>query len=100
MREMKYLWQKNYCPVSILSPLNKILESVMYEQMYEYFSSSKIFNENMHGFRKNRSTLTILLQMYQRWLDTSNKEEFSGIVLFDQSCSLRFGLSKITSGEV
>ena len=73
--------------VSKLSPLSKILERVMDEQMYEYFSANKILNENVHGFRKNRSTQTILLQMCQRWLDTSNKGEFSGIVLFDQSAA-------------
>ena len=41
----------------------------------------------MHGFRKDKSSQTILLQMYQRWLDTSNKGEFSGIVLLDQSAA-------------
>ena len=35
---------KNYHPVSIFSPLSKILERVMYDQMNEYLSSNKIFN--------------------------------------------------------
>ena len=31
---------KNYRPVSILSPLSKIAEKIVYEQMYKYFSNN------------------------------------------------------------
>jgi len=78
---------KNYRPVSILSPLSKVLEKIMYEQIYEYFSTQNLFHPNIHGFRKNRSTQTILLQMYNRWLEASNTGDVSGIVLLDLSAA-------------
>ena len=59
---------KNYRPVSILSPLSKILEKIVYEQIYEHFTTNKIFNSNMHGYRRFRSTQTALLSMYDRWV--------------------------------
>ena len=49
------LEMKNYRPVAILSPLCKILEKIVYEQVYEYFSKNKIFHPNLHGYRQNRS---------------------------------------------
>ena len=86
---------KNYRPVSILSPVSKVLERIMYEQMYEYFSRNRLFNQSMHGFRKHRSTQTILLEMYQRWLEASNKGEGSGIVMLDLSAAFDLVNSKL-----
>ena len=54
---------KNYRPVSILSPLSKILERVMHEQIYRYVTTNKILHENKHGYRRNRSTLTAILKL-------------------------------------
>ena len=55
---------KNYRPVSILSPLSKILERVVHDQLYKYLSNNKIIHPSFHG--TNRSTLTSLLQMYEK----------------------------------
>ena len=52
------LESKNYRPVSILSPLSKVLEKIVYEQIYEYFSQNKLFHPCLHGYRRNRSTQT------------------------------------------
>ena len=38
---------KNYRPVAILSPLSKILEKVVYQQVYEYFTENKFFHPNL-----------------------------------------------------
>ena len=57
-KKLDTLERKNYRPVSILSPLSKILEKIVYEQMYDYFTRNKLFHPNLHGYRKNRSTQT------------------------------------------
>ena len=62
------LERKNYRPVAILSPLSKVLEKIVYEHLYDYFTVNRIFHPNLHGYRKNRSTQTALLQMYDRWV--------------------------------
>ena len=78
---------KNYRPVSILSPLSKVLEKVVYEQMYSYFSRNHLFHPNLHGYRSNRSTQTALLQMYDRWVRAAHDSKLSGVVLLDLSAA-------------
>ena len=58
--------RKNYRPVAILSPISKVLEKIVYEQLYNYFTRNHLFHPNLHGYRGNRSTQTALLQMYDR----------------------------------
>ena len=78
---------KNYRPVAILSPLGKILEKVIFEQLYNYFSSNKIFHPSLHGYRHNRSTQTAMLQMYDRWVRAAHRGQVSGVVLLDLSAA-------------
>lgn len=46
----------NYRPISLLPALSKVLERVLYEQIFDYFTAHKLFAESQYGFRKNRST--------------------------------------------
>ena len=57
------LKRENYRPVAILSPLSKVLEKVMYEHIFEYFFRNDLFHPSLHGYRKDRSTMTALLAM-------------------------------------
>ena len=72
-KKLSTLEMKNYRPLAILSPLSKVLEKIIYEQLYEYFTANKIFHPNLHGYRKNRSTQTALVQMYDRWVQAAAK---------------------------
>ena len=81
------LLAKNYRPVAILSPLSKILEKAVYEQLYKYFSVNKLLHPNVHGFRKHHSTQTALLQMYDRWVKAAARGQVSGAVLLDLSAA-------------
>ena len=81
------LVSKNYRPVSILSPLSKILERIVFEQVYSYFNKNKIFHPNLMGYRKNRSTLTAALQMYDRLVRGAADGKISGVVLLDLSAA-------------
>ena len=81
------LERKNYRPVAILSPLSKILEKIVYEQIYEYFTKNKIFHPNLHGYRQNRSTQTALLAMYDRWVRAASMGQVSGVILLDLSAA-------------
>ena len=89
------LERQNYRPVSILSPLSKVLERVVYEQIYEYFSQNNIFHPNLMGFRKNRSTLSAVLQMYDRWVCGAKDGKINGVILLDLSAAFDLVDSKI-----
>ena len=86
-KKLSQLERKNYRPVAILSPLSKILEKVVYLQIYEYFEKNKIFHPNLHGYRRHRSTQTALLQMYDRWVSAAMDGQVSGVVLLDLSAA-------------
>ena len=79
--------RKNYRPVAILSPLSKILEKIVYEQLYEYLTKNKIFDPNLHGYRQHRSTQTALMVMYDRWVKAAAAGQVSGAVLLDLSAA-------------
>ena len=87
--------RKNYRPVSILSPLGKILEKVVFGQIYDYFEKNHIFHENIHGYRKYRSTQTALLEMYDKWIKAANSGQLSGVLLLDLSAAFDIVSHKI-----
>ena len=81
------LQRKNYRPVAILSPLSKVLEKIIYETLYDYFSDNGLFHQNLHGYRRSRSTQTALQQMYHRWVKAASDGQVSGVVLLDLSAA-------------
>ena len=81
------LERKNYRPVAILSPLSKVLEKVVYQQIYSYFTRNGLFHPNLQGYRRNRSTQTALLQIYDRWIRAANSGKLSGVVMLDLSAA-------------
>ena len=81
------LKKENYRPVAILSPLSKVLEKAVYEQIYSYFEKSNLFHSALHGYRGNRSTLTALLTMYEKWVKAASHGQVTGVVLADLSAA-------------
>ena len=75
--------KENYRPVSCLSVASKVLEKIVCEQTTEYMEKNKLFPENQHGFRKNRSTMTALAAVQQRWVEKTESKEVTGILLWD-----------------
>ena len=45
-----------YRPISVLPVLSKIVERVVYRQVYEYLCRSRLLSENHFGFRRGSST--------------------------------------------
>ena len=43
----------NYRPVYNLSVVSKIFERIVYDQVYSYFSNTKLFYEFQSGFKSN-----------------------------------------------
>ena len=51
----------NYRPISVLSIIPKILEKVVFDQLYNAFQS--LFSSNMPGFLRGHSCCTALIKM-------------------------------------
>ena len=70
-----------------MSPLSKVLEKAIYEQIYGYFSRNNLFHPALHVYRGGRSTMTALLTMYDKWVKAASKGQISGVVLVDLSAA-------------
>jgi len=52
----------NYRPISILPIFSKLIEKIMYNNLYGFLQFSNFFSDNQYGFIKNRSTTDALLK--------------------------------------
>ena len=77
----------NYRPVSHIIEIGKIVEYVVYEQVYDFFKDQNLFHQNHHGFLRNRSTATALIQLYDLWLSAAENRELSAALLLDLSAA-------------
>ena len=53
----------NYCPISLLPSISKILENVMAEQLVDYFTTNNLFCIQQFGFRPGHSTELAALKL-------------------------------------
>ena len=57
----------NYRPVSLTSVPCKVMESVLRDKMLKHLDTNDLLSHNQHGFTKNRSCLTNLLETLEEW---------------------------------
>ena len=55
--------QSNYRPISILPTYSKIIEKVIYKQVYNYLTKYSILNNAQYGFRSGKSTTGAILRL-------------------------------------
>ena len=53
----------NYCPISLLSNIEKILEKLMYRRLYTFLNNKNIIYDLHFGFRQQYSTSHILINI-------------------------------------
>ena len=63
---------QNYRPISVLPVISKIFESVIHDQLNEYFINNKLFCAQQFGFMKNASTELASLELIDRLLNQLN----------------------------
>ena len=73
----------NYRPISILPILAKIMEKLIFDQLYAYLQSKGLLNKHQSGFRPNHSTMTALLNVTEYWLNKLDKGMFVGVIALD-----------------
>ena len=59
----------NYRPISILPTISKIMERILYNQLYNYLTEFGLLRGAQFGFRKSHSTATALLDCTNDWYD-------------------------------
>lgn len=73
----------NYRPVSITSVPCKILESVVRDEMLDHLERNKLLSDDQHGFTKNKSCLTNLLETLEEITSCLDNGEGVDVVFLD-----------------
>ena len=76
---------KNYRPISILPVVSKVIDKIVYNQLYSYFTKNNYLNTNQYGFRKNFSTEHAILELNERILSEFDKNNTALAILLDLS---------------
>lgn len=75
----------NYRPVSLTSQICKIFERVLKDEITNYLESNNLLWNSQHGFRKNKSCLTNLLEFMQMVSDGLDEGEPMDVLYLDFS---------------
>ena len=73
----------NYRPISILSALSKVFERVIYNRLYSFMDSFKLFSPNQYGFRAKRSTTHALIEIVEKIRNATNSNKTVSCILLD-----------------
>ncbi|CAF0722117.1 unnamed protein product [Brachionus calyciflorus] len=73
----------NYRGISVLSPLSKVFEKIIYKQIYNYFDINKLMNDNQHGFRNSRSCETALHTIISQMFKTLSQRLIALFIFID-----------------
>ena len=69
--------------ISILPVISKIMERLLYDQLYDYLTKNEILSDNQFGFRKFHSTATSLLDSTNSWYVNMDRKMFNLVVFID-----------------
>ena len=75
----------NYHPISLLSSISKIFEKVVYNQLYRYFTQSKLFYDSQYGLRAKHSTELATVELVDRILHSIDNKELPLAIYMDLS---------------
>ena len=69
--------QHEHCTgeVTVLPVISKVFETVLQEQLTEYFTTNNLFALQQYGFRKNSSTELAALELIDRLLNQMNNHK-------------------------
>ena len=73
----------NYRPISCLPALSKVIEKIVFKQLYNYLSINNILYKNQFGFQPGKSTLHPLVHILNYIADAFNNNEIVVGVFLD-----------------
>ena len=75
----------NYRPISLIPVISKVIEKVIYNQMYSFFTKQQLFNDNQYGFRSGHSTEHAILEVIDRTIAALDSNETPINIFIDLS---------------
>ena len=75
----------NYRPISLTSPIGKVVETMIHNQITEHCEKFKLLNSAQHGFRNKHSTNSNLLKLLNDHTDYINNGYSVDLITIDFS---------------
>ena len=76
---------ENHRPISLLSTLSKVFESVVFEQLYEYLNSNNLLYQSQYGFSKEHSIELASIELINLICKEMTKGDITISIFFDLS---------------
>ena len=77
------IFQETIDQLSVLPAISKIMEQIMYDQLYNYLTKYELLSNSQFGFREFHSTATALLDCTNDWYMNIDRKKFNLLVLID-----------------
>ena len=90
-------FKENYRPVALLSTSGMVFEKIMKMQLVKHFEDNNLLGNFQFGFRKNKSTISELITLFDTLLDAKQDKKEVILLLYDLSA---FGGIPTTLGDV
>jgi len=75
----------NYRPISLTSQIGKMFERILKDELVDFLESNALLYNSQHGFRKNKSCLTNLLEFLQEVSDGLDEGDPMDVIYLDFS---------------
>lgn len=73
----------NYRPISLLSPINKIFEKFIYNQLQSYLDKKQLIHPNQYGFRPGYSTSLAVSTIYDEIINNMEEKKYTCAIFLD-----------------
>ena len=73
----------NYRPISVIPVVSKVLEKLVYDQLYHYLNDNKLLSSCQSGFHSLHSTIIALLEATNSWSVNIDHGFLNGVVFID-----------------
>ena len=73
----------NYRPISLTSVVGKLLETILRDKIVDFLECHNLIINSQHGFRRNRSCLTNLLEFYSKLFTEFDAIQSLDIIFLD-----------------
>ena len=73
----------NYIPISVLPVLSKVIECIVYQQLYDYLENNKLLSRRQFGFRNRSSTQHVVTLFSDTISKIMDNGLLAGVVFID-----------------
>ena len=78
---------ESFRPISLLPAVSKIAEKVVCQQLTRHMDSNRLWNQNLHSYRKSLSSITAIAQVHDALIEASEDKNIAAAIAIDESAA-------------